>query len=186
MSGRHTLAAARSAGIRIDLDGGQLQLQADKEPAATLLEALRCDKEELVALLGRGDDGFTGEDWLDFYDERAAILEHEIGLPRRRAEQEALEHCISRWLASNPPKIPSDYCCVSCGRATTPSDMALALFDGEHHAWIHPRCHVPFLRKRRTQAIGALGRFGIGPTSTDQATTASRLTATVDVPASCG
>ena len=91
MSAPAALMAARHAGISLAVDGDDLLLQADGPPSAALLDLIRLHKEAIKALLARDDVGWSGEEWLAQFDERAGILEFDEGLPRAEAERLAAE-----------------------------------------------------------------------------------------------
>ena len=57
MSAAETLAAAQAAGMRLDVDGAGLLVEADRAPPPDLLDALRRDKPEILALLRTRDRG---------------------------------------------------------------------------------------------------------------------------------
>ena len=57
MSASAALKAARDAGVRIGVDGGDLVLEAAIEPPRVVLEALSDNKAEIVALLSRYNRG---------------------------------------------------------------------------------------------------------------------------------
>ena len=75
MSAAEALRLAQENGIRIDIAGVDLILDAEREPAPAVLEALRRHKEEIVALLVADHDGWTAEDWQALFNERAGIAE---------------------------------------------------------------------------------------------------------------
>jgi hypothetical protein len=79
MSAPQALKAARDAGVRIDVDGDALTLDADAAPPAAVLDLLSRHKAGVVALLRTGSDGWSGEDWRALFDERAAIAECDGG-----------------------------------------------------------------------------------------------------------
>ena len=54
-------------------------------------------KEGILALLRPANDGWSGQDWLAFFDERAGIAEFEGGLPRAEAEARAFDCCVADW-----------------------------------------------------------------------------------------
>jgi hypothetical protein len=85
------LRAARHLGIEIEADGEHLRLSASLPPPSWLRDALRQHKTQILALLRPDASGWTEEDWAEFCEERAAILEHEHGLPRLEAELRAQE-----------------------------------------------------------------------------------------------
>lgn len=82
---------------------------------------------------------WTSEDWRDYFEERAAIREHDGGLSRPDAEAGALADCAARWRALNPLSASESCTCVHCGRdgADTP-----VLARGGH-AWLHSACWEP-------------------------------------------
>jgi len=116
MSAFETLAAARSAGIEIATDGGDLVLEAAGPPPGELLERLRLHKTAIVELLEPRADGWSAEDWQAFFNERAAIAEFDGGLPRPKAEAQAFAECAAEWLdrfcagALPPPLQPCPRC----------------------------------------------------------------------------
>ncbi len=63
------------------------------------------------------EDGMTisAADWLAFFEERAAIAQHDGGLSRTDAERRAYECCVVRWLNSHPPLRPLADVCSGCG-----------------------------------------------------------------------
>ena len=82
MSAAEALQAVRDAGIGLDVDDGDLVLEASAPPSAAVLDLLARHKADVIALLRPGDDGWSAEDWCAFYDERAGIAEFDGGLPR--------------------------------------------------------------------------------------------------------
>ena len=112
MSAVETLAAAQAAGVRVGMDGMELLLEADNAPPAELLDALRHDKPEILALLRTRETseetpparisespnlhGLTlaeleeagGEDWPEVRDDPDALeaLAHAV-ITRRQREQ---------------------------------------------------------------------------------------------------
>ena len=82
MKGIQALNTARVAGVRVEVDGHDLSLAASETPPIEILELLRRHKAEIIPLLSRGCDGWTGEDWFHAFEERSAIIEHDDGLSR--------------------------------------------------------------------------------------------------------
>ena len=85
------LCAARHMGIEVLLAHGGLRLVARLEPAQRIIDALIAHKPAIIALLTPDASDWTGEDYEMFYEERAAILEYEHGVPRHEAEARARE-----------------------------------------------------------------------------------------------
>ena len=118
MSAAETLAAARAAGVRVGMDGSRLLVEADCAPPKDLLEALRRDKAEVLALLcatvpngeeaateqpkARDLQGLTleelqeaaGEDWLEVRDDPDVLeaLAHAVVTRRQRERSERPPH----------------------------------------------------------------------------------------------
>jgi hypothetical protein len=90
------LDAARAAGLSLAVAGDRLIVEADRDPPPALLTALRAHKSALLALLrsaGAASDppaapvaAPADRAWSDAEDERAAIIEHDGGVPRDWAE----------------------------------------------------------------------------------------------------
>lgn len=77
-------------GIRIEANGDMLKVDAPKGALSPdLLTFLKDNKTELLAALRSRSDTEAAEDLREHFEERAAILEHEAGLPRHTAELEA-------------------------------------------------------------------------------------------------
>jgi hypothetical protein len=117
------LKAARAAGIRLSIDGDALMLEAAAAPPASMLDLLSLHKAGIVALL-RPVNGWSGEDWLAFFDERAGIAEFDGGLPRAEAEARAFACCVVEWLNRNPVRSHPGRC-LGCGGAERAHDPLL-------------------------------------------------------------
>ena len=73
MSAAHTLKSARAVGIRVRIDGDDLELEAAAPPPPEMLDLLSLHKADLLKLLRPANDGWSPEDWQVFFDERAGI-----------------------------------------------------------------------------------------------------------------
>jgi hypothetical protein len=129
VSAAETLATAQGAGVRLGLDGTDLFIESDRAPPLELLDALRRDKPEILALLCTSETnvvpppvvatespnlhGLTlaeleeaaGEDWPAVRDDPAVseALAHAVVTRRQRERGE----CPPHWTA---------YCeCAGCG-----------------------------------------------------------------------
>lgn len=161
MSAVQAPKAARDAGVRISVDGDALTLDADAAPPPAVLERLALHKAGVIALLRTGRDGWSGEDWRAFLDERAAIAEFDGGLPRSSAEARAFACCAAEWLNRNPVRSPPGRC-LGCGASDYAHDKLLP-FGAEPagHAWLHSRCWEGWHASRKAEAVAALSTFGI-------------------------
>ena len=130
MSAAETLAAAQAAGVRLGLDGTDLLIESDHDPPPELLDALRRDKPEILALLRTREVGeetaasqrppqspnlhgltlaeleeAAGEDWPEVRDDPAVLeaLAHAVVTRRQRERGE----CPPHW---------TEHCeCAGCG-----------------------------------------------------------------------
>lgn len=161
MSAVQALKAARDAGVRIGIDGDALTLDAEAAPPPAVLDLLARHKAQVIALLRPGGDGWSGEDWRAFFDERAGIAEFDGGLPRDQAEVRAFACCVAEWLNRNPMCSPPGRC-LGCGGSEHAHD-ALVPFDTEPtgHAWLHSRCSDAWHASGKSAAVAALLTFEI-------------------------
>jgi len=159
MTAVEALKAARAAGIELALDGDALVLSAASAPPAAALDALSRHKPEVVALLRRGPDGWSGEDWQAYFDERAGIAEFDGGLPRPEAEARAFECCAVEWLNRNPVCSPPGRC-LGCGGREHSYDQLLP-YGAEPigHTWLHSRCWGAWHADRKAKAVAALSQI---------------------------
>jgi hypothetical protein len=101
MSASSALGLARRAGVRVQLDGEDLELSASSEPPAVVLHLLARHKAEVVTLLRLCSHGWSAEDWLAYYNERAGIAEYDGKLSRQLAEAQAFACCVIKWRELN-------------------------------------------------------------------------------------
>jgi hypothetical protein len=79
-----------------------------------------------ISLLQPAADGWSAEDWLAFFDERAGIAEFDGGVPRQEAEARAYACCVTEWLNRNFARSPSGRC-LHCGKIEYASDPLLPI-----------------------------------------------------------
>jgi hypothetical protein len=160
MSAAEALKAARAAGIKLAIDGDDLVLEASASPPPAVIDRLAGYKTEIVAMLRPRR---SAEDWLLFFEERAAIAEFDAGLSRAEAEAQALASCIVEWLNQHPaPSAPGR--CAWCGNAESRSAVVLPFgTEPGTHTWLHAECWSSWHRARKTDAIAAIGAMGIVP-----------------------
>ena len=101
MSASEALRVARENGVHLGVAGTDLILDADQEPPAEVLDAIRRYKSGIIALLATANDDWRAEDWQAFFDERAGVAEFDGGLCQAEAEAQAFECCIVEWLNRN-------------------------------------------------------------------------------------
>lgn len=160
MSAAEALKAARATGIRLGIDGDALTLEAATAPPPTVIDLLARHKVGILALLRPANDGWSGEDWLAFFDERtggAAIH----GLTGIEAEARAFDCCVVEWLNRNPVRSPSGRC-LGCGQVEHSHDPLLPFgTEPTGHAWLHSRCWPAWHAARKAEAVAALAAIGI-------------------------
>ena len=106
---------------------------------------------------------WTAQDWRDFYQERAAIMEYDGEISREEAERQALDWCITTWLAANPPCGLDEGLCSACGEpiGRVGEDSIPLLAGKESHAWVHYTCVDEWRLQRRNSSVAALARMGV-------------------------
>jgi hypothetical protein len=148
MSVAKALKAALDAGVRLRVDGDDLELSAPLEPPYRVLALLSRNKPEIVRILRAALE--EKEDWQAFFNERAAIAEYEGLLPRRTAEGNAFARCIVEWIRRNCPAVLGGF----HGRYGVESVVRIRLCSQSWPVW-RP--------KEIFQAMEALKRMGIPP-----------------------
>jgi hypothetical protein len=161
MSPAQALQLARSAGIKVKIDGEDLLLEALAPPTAAVLDLLSHHKTGILRMLRPAVDGWSAENWQIFFQERVGILEFDGALPRPQAEQRAFACCIAEWLNRNPVgSMPG--CCLGCGGVNRQGDPLLPFgTETSGHAWLHGACWSAWHRARRSEAEMALRALGV-------------------------
>lgn len=161
MSAAIALKSARAVGIRVRIDGDDLELEAAAPPPSDVLDLILRHKADILRLLRQADDGWSPEDWQVFFDERAAIAEYDGELPRDKAERRAFACCATEWVNRNPtPSMPGR--CLGCGGGEHVGNPLLPVgTDTTSHACVHRACWPAWHRGREAQAIAALASMGI-------------------------
>lgn len=142
MSAIDVIETARVAGIRINVDGDDLVLEAASEPPSAVLALIKTNKADILNRLRPANDAWSAQDWQSFRDERA------------------WEACIIEYLNRNPA--PSDP--GSCAHCRQPEQTGAAVVpfgvQKNTHIWLHPECWPAWHRERRRTAAEYL--IGIG------------------------
>ncbi len=161
MSAVEALRMARENGVRLGVAGGDLILNADREPAPGVLETIRRHKAGIVALLTAPVGDWTAEDWQTFFDERAGIAEFDGGQTRANGEAVAFECCIVEWLNRHPERSDPDRC-AWCEKPDRDGHAVVPFGTESHgHSWLHPECWNPWHENRREGARQALAAMGL-------------------------
>jgi hypothetical protein len=161
MNAAEALQAARAAGIQVKIDGAELLLKASAPPPAAVLDGLSRHKAHILALLRPAKVDWTADDWLAFFDERAAIVEFDVGLSRAQANAQAFEYCVIEWLNRNPAQsVPGR--CLGCGGGNRRGDPLLPFgTETSGHAWLHGTCWPAWHSERRDKAETGLRALGV-------------------------
>ncbi len=149
-------------GVLTDFDpwaaiGRRRHVAANSVPAA---KAAKVAKERWplasVAANEGGDasqGGWSPDCWRLWFDERAAIREHDGGMTRDDAEAAAFEECVTAWLNQNPPPRPINPDeCVACSETARSPDALTALIGGAPFP-LHAACAASFLQARWAQGV---------------------------------
>ncbi len=163
------IVQVRAAGGRIMIIEDRLKVRAPLPLSDKLVAELRLHKAEVMAFLQDRKAAWTPEDWRAFFDERAGIAEHDGGLPRADAEQQAFECCVMEWLWQHPPPASGPERCAHCGeRLGEPGrdlghgrDHLPYLTGDGGHTWLHSDCHGDWTAQRRAEAVAALAILGL-------------------------
>lgn len=161
MSAPEALAAVRTAGLDLRVDGQDLVLSAPAQPQQTILDLLAEHKAGVIAILRAQDEDWPADEWRAFYDERAAIAEFDGALSWREADALAHACCVTEWLNRHLVRSSHDRC-LWCGQAEG-SQGPLVPFgtDTVGHAWLHHRCWEDWHARRKIEATAALAAMGI-------------------------
>jgi len=170
MSAAEALEVARAVGIRVELDGADLVLEAPTAPPPGVLDLLSRYKAGIVTLLRLADQGWSAEDWQVFFDERAGIAEFDGGLSRGQAEARAFDHCAVEWLNRNPMRSPLGRClccgccgCGGCGDQAHHPKPPYGAVESTANACLYSRCWSGWYADRKAEAVAALVAMGIAP-----------------------
>lgn len=98
MDGMKLIDEARAAGLTVTALGNRLLIRGPRR-AEAIAQRLLAHKAEVLAALDRPVvPPPLPADWHFLWDERAAIMEHEGGLPRELAEARALDDVVQQML----------------------------------------------------------------------------------------
>ena len=162
MNALSALQQLRAEGYTLTLRGPDIRVVSERKVEARTRDGIKSIKPLLVKLLTATADGWTGEDWREYFEERAAIAEHEAKLPRDQAEHRAYECAISEWLSRNPIRSNPGRC-RHCAQERGPlfpyvTDRNIA---DPGHTWMHQSCAKLWHEHRRDLAKAELSEVGI-------------------------
>ena len=156
------LKSAKAAGVAVTIHGPNLLLEAVVAPPSNIIDEIKHNKAEIIALLRSSAADWTSEDWRAFFDERAGIAEHDGGLNRSQAEAQAYETCIIEWINQNHQPSSPDRCSW-CLKDSDNETIVVPFGTAETaHAWIHHGCWHDWHEARKNAAIAKLSEMSIG------------------------
>jgi len=110
----------------------------------------------------RNENEWSADDWLAFYDERAAIAEYDGGMARKDAETAAYEHCVVEWLNRHTEPSEPHAGCAWCHRPESSAAAIIPFGAGSSgRTWLHHGCWPRWHHQRRQRANKALAEAGI-------------------------
>jgi hypothetical protein len=156
-----------SQGVTLEAHGPDLIVDGPADTLTdNLVEALRALKADLLKVLSSPEDGAQWEaaEWQAYFDERAAVHEHDGGLSSVEAERLAIEDTITHWLCLHPaPATDPRRGCVHCEAGDQAANTLLPVLAPGGHVWVHDQCWETWHSLRRQEAREALSCLGIGP-----------------------
>ncbi len=134
--------------------------------AAQVAQVAQEDRSCATFATCAGGKHADAEDWQVYFDERAGIAEHDGGLQRADAEQQAFKCCVFDWLWRNPPPATGPERCSHCGQplGEIGRDGLPYLTGDGGHTWLHSGCHGDWTARRRAEAVAALAILGLPTT----------------------
>ena len=163
MSAALALKTARAVGIRVRIDGDDLELEAPAQPPQAVLDLLSLHKADILRLMRPANDGWSPEDWQGLLRRaRCASSNSMVVCLGRRLRHALSPAAVAEWLNRNPtPSAPGR--CLACGGGERPCDPLLPFgTDTIGHAWVHRACWPAWYRAREAEAIAALASMGTG------------------------
>ena len=157
------VAQVHAAGGRIMMVADRLKVRAPLPLPNELVAQVRRHKADIMTLLQDRKTAWTPEGWRTFYEERAAVAEHDGGLPPAEAAARAYKCSIVAWLNRNPPMQDDPHQCIHCGEHMAESEALPFLTGDSGHIWMHDHCHAAWMKRREAEAAGALEHMGIVP-----------------------
>ena len=152
----------RAAGGDITLVDDRIKLKVPAALQGEIVAAIKAHKDAIRrALKGGPGAAWNNEDYRVYYEERAAISEHDGGRDRPDAEAIALNATITEYLNRNPePSEPG--ACAHCGRAEDGGCIVPFLAGENASTWLHQTCWPQWQQDRRDKAQEYLLANAIG------------------------
>lgn len=168
MSARHLIDACKQANLLLSIENGQLFVEFDGEPSASLLADLRAHKHEIIGLLTPASSPDV-KNWRAFYEERAAHRQFDGRYSRAQAEALAWAELENRWHMQHGERVDRQHCAGCRGRFTD-DDPVLDLIDRNrvHHDDDHA-CLIWYGTHWRAAATRALTTLGLRPPASIEA-----------------
>jgi len=141
---------------------GNIKAQGQLSTIQRWRESIRLNKNEILhSLKLRGRD-WRKEQWHEFFNQRADIVQFNVKLRREQAEEIAFYYCVDQWYKLNP--CPSKLGrCAHCNKTT---GMHLPYLTsqtclGSFHTWLHKDCSYEWHTNRKNKALKVLNSMGL-------------------------
>jgi hypothetical protein len=156
MRAARILDAALAAGVHIEVDHGDLVLEADSPPPDEIVAAVFSVKAAIIALLETQNGIPNSEKCVPLFPERGLTRSMENRPLPEILDVDPYERAITAWLNNNPVVSQPDRC-AWCFRLEQP-DHAIFPFGvyARGHVWLHGECWEPWQQHRRQMAARAL------------------------------
>jgi hypothetical protein len=166
VSAAETLRTAKAAGVRIEIDGVDLILQAAAPPPVSVLDLISRHKTEILAHLRPANDGWSAGDWLTLFEDRLSLARRDGHLSHDQALARAFSYCVVEWFNRHPATSAPDRC-LACGSDNDLHDRLIPFGTGNPgYAWLHSNCWSDWYLGQKAAAGRALKALGL-PTPAD-------------------
>jgi hypothetical protein len=163
VSGAEIIALAKKRGVAVGVFFGKLRVRAESEPDESLVRLLRDNRQAIIdAFLEAETDA---DRWRRLLSEKIETIVKVRGLPRPDVEAEAFRHIVTEYLNETHPNTDPRVC-AHCRGPDLPLTPILPFGVGNHHSWLHQRCHDRWADRRRVEAVASLARMGIVESAT--------------------
>lgn len=112
---------------------------------------------KVAAKSGLAPANLNRQDWIDFYQERVAIIEHDGGLEREKAERLAYESCV----AGLENAMANDYRQDHCAACASPLGLQQGLPLADGAVVCDGNCHTLHRQQQRERAERQLASWGM-------------------------
>ena len=141
---------------------GNIKAQGQLSTIERWRESIRLNKNEILhSLKLRGRD-WRKEQWHEFFNQRADIVQFNGKLGREQAEEIAFYYCVDQWYKLNPCPSKSGICayCNKTNGMHLPY-LTSQTYLGPVHTWLHKDCSYEWHTNRKNKALKVLNLMGL-------------------------